>query len=184
MAKVSKKVVLKDVRLSFPSLFETEQFKGQDTGKYAASFLIEKSSKQGKEIASLIKSVAEESFGTPVPKKVEYCIKDGDSDEIEYDGYEGMWAVKANTKKRPILVDRHKSPISEDDDVLYAGCYVNASLEVYSLDNQWGKRVSCQLNGIQFLRDGDAFGGRNDSLDDFDAIDGDIDSSDDEDSPF
>jgi len=179
MAKVSKKVVLKDARLSFPSLFETEEYKGVDTGKYAASFLIDKSATQGKELAALVKEVAEQAFGSPVPKKVEYCIKDGD--DTEYDGYEGMWAIKANTKKRPILVDRNKSPVTEDDDVLYAGCYVNASLEVYSLDNQYGKRVGCQLNGIQFVRDGDSFGARNDSLDDFDAIDG---GSDDEDSPF
>lgn len=180
MAKVSKKVVLKDVRLSFPSLFQTEEYKGQDTGKYAASFLISKSSKEGKELAALVKGVAEEAFGTPVPKKVEYCIKDGD--ETEYDGYEGMWAIKANTKKRPIVVDRHKNAVTEDDDVLYAGCYVNASLEVYSLENGYGKRVGCQLNGIQYLRDGEAFGARNDSLDDFDAIDG--ESADEEDSPF
>jgi len=30
------KLILKDVRLSFPSLFETELYNGNDTGKYAA----------------------------------------------------------------------------------------------------------------------------------------------------
>ena len=37
------KVMLKNVRLSFPSLFKTEQYAGEDTEKYAATFLIPKS---------------------------------------------------------------------------------------------------------------------------------------------
>lgn len=36
------KVLLKNVRLSFPSLFKTEQYAGEDTGKFAATFLIPK----------------------------------------------------------------------------------------------------------------------------------------------
>lgn len=172
------KIVLKNARLSFPSLFETEQYNGQDTGKYAATFLIPKDSKQAKALKKAVKDAVTEKFGKDAPKKMKSALKDGD--EVEYDGYEGMLAIKANTKKRPVLLNKDKSPIAEEDGVLYAGCYVNVSLEVYGLDNQYGKRVSCQLNGIQFAKDGEPFGNSNDTMGDFDELDDD----DDEDNPF
>ena len=37
------KVMLKNVRLSFPSLFKTEEYNGVDTEEFAATFLIPKS---------------------------------------------------------------------------------------------------------------------------------------------
>lgn len=169
------KIVLKNVRLSFPSLFETEQYNGQDTGKYAATFLVPKGSKGVKAIKKAVKDAVREKFGDDAPKRMKSCVKDGD--DVEYDGYAGMMAIKGNTKKRPVLVDREKNPIA-DDGTLYAGCYVNVSLEIYGLDNQYGKRVSCQLNGIQFLKDGDAFGATNDSMDDFEDMGEDDDDDD------
>ena len=170
------KLVLKGVRLSFPSLFETESYNGTDTGKYAATFLAKKGSKEAKAIKKAVKEACAEKFKGKVPGKS--CVKDGD--EVEYDGYADMIAIKANTKKRPVLINRDKSPITEEDDTLYAGCYVNVSLDVYGLDNSYGKRVSCQLNGIQFAKAGEPFGATNDSMDDFD----DIDDNDDDESPF
>ena len=173
------KIILKNARLSFPSLFATEQYNGQDTGKFAATFLVPKDSKEAKAIKKAIKSAIELKFGKDAPKKLKSCVKDGD--EVDYDGYDGMMAIKANTKKRPVLLNKDKSPITEEDDILYAGCYVNVSLEVYGLDNQYGKRVSCQLNGIQFAKDGESFGQSNDTMGDFDAVD---DDDDDGENPF
>lgn len=176
------KIVLKEVRLSFPSLWATETYNGTDTGKYACTLLIPKDSKQGKDLAKAVSSAAEEKFGKPLPKSIKYALKDGDS--VEYDGYAGMWAIKANTKKRPVVIDQRKTPVTEDDNVIYAGCFVNASIEVYAMDNQYGKRVGCQLNGIQFVKDGDSFGGGGNAMDDFDAIESeDSDDADDE-NPF
>lgn len=171
------KLVLKNVRLSFPSLFQTEEYNGTDTGKYAATFLVPKDDKQAKTLKKAIKSAVEEKFGKDAPKNLKSCLKDGD--EVEYDGYAGMWAIKANTKRRPVLLNRDKTAIAEEDDILYPGCYVNASVEVYGLDNQYGKRVSCQLNGIQFCKDGEMFGNANTSMDDFDELDDDDDPFDD-----
>jgi len=175
------KIILKNVRLSFPSLWETETYNGTDTGKYAASFLVEKDSAQGKALAKAVKDVAEEKFGKPVPKGVKYALKDGD--EVEYDGYAGNWAIKANTKKRPVTIDLKKTPVTENDNVLYAGCYVNASIEVYAMDNQYGKRVGCQLNGVQFAKDGESFGAGGSAMDDFEAVETEEDATE-EDSPF
>jgi hypothetical protein len=162
------KLVLKNVRLSFPSLYKTEEYGGQDTGKFGATFLIDKKDPQAKEIKAIIKKVAEEEFGSPLPKGITNCLKDGD--EKEYEGYAGNFSIKGTTKRRPILVDEHKTPIAEEDGRLYPGCFVNASLSVWAMNNSFGKKVLAALNGIQFAGPGDAFGAVNDALDDFDDI--------------
>lgn len=77
-----------------------------------------------------------------------------------YDGYAGNWALtttRAQEKGRPLVMDANKQPLVVGDGKPYAGCYVNASVELWPQDNGHGKAVRCQLNGVQFLRDGDAF---------------------------
>ena len=48
--------------------------------------------------------------------------------------------------------------MTADDGIVYSGCYVNASIDIYAFDNV-GKGNSAGLRGVQFLRKGDAFGG-------------------------
>ena len=67
-------------------------------------------------------------------------------------------SIKASTKSRPLLVDKDRTPVVEDDGVLYAGCYVNAVVSVYAYDVSGNKGITAALVGIQFSRDGDAFG--------------------------
>ena len=185
------KIVLKNARLSFPSLFQTETYNGTDTEKYAATLLIDKNDPQVATIKDAMKAVATEKFGNNMPKSLKSCLQDGD--EKEYDGYAGCIAIKATTKRRPVVIDGQKTPIIEEDDKIYAGCYVNASIDLWCMDNQYGKRVLASLNGVQFAADGDAFGNSSTSaLSDFDIMENtsvasavsDPFAGDDEDLPF
>ncbi len=101
------------------------------------------------------------------------CLKDGD--EIDYDGYAGCMSVKASTAKRPIVIGKDKSPLSEDDNVIYSGCYVNAIISLWAQNNGFGKRINASLEGVQFAKDGSPFGdgGSKASVDDFDLVDDD-----------
>ena len=36
---------------------------------------------------------------------------------------------------------------------------MNAILDIWAQDNQYGKKVNAQLQGVQFFKDGDAFAG-------------------------
>jgi len=165
------KVLLKNVRLSFPSLFKTEIYAGEDTEKYAATFLIPKSdTKTVTAIEQACKQALVEKYGEgKVPKGFKMPLVDGD--DKEYQGYADHVCIKANTKKRPTLVNRDKTPIVEEDGILYGGCYVNASIDVWVMDNSYGKKVLASLNAIQFVKDGEAFGNKSDALDDFDDLD-------------
>jgi len=162
------KIILNSVRLSFPSLWETEKYNGQDTGKFGATFLIKKDDPQAKILKDAVIQAAEAKFGKPIPKTVKYCLNDGD--EKEYDGYEGHWAIKATTKRRPVVIDQSKTTIAEADNKIYAGCYVNASIDIWCMDNNYGKRVLASLNGIQFAKDGESFGVSGNAMDDFSEI--------------
>ena len=86
------------------------------------------------------------------------CLRNGD-DKANYDGFEGNLYISASSKARPLVIDADKSQLTESDGRPYSGCYVNATVSVWAQDNKFGKRVNAQLRGVQFFKDGDAFGG-------------------------
>ena len=169
------KVMLKNVRLSFPSLFKTEEYNGVDTEKFAATFLIPKSdTKTVASVEQAYQAVLVEKYGQgKIPKGFKTPLVDGD--DKEYQGYQDHYSIKASTKKRPTLVNRDKTPIVEEDGILYGGCYVNASIDLWVMDNSYGKKVLASLNAIQFVKDGEAFGTKSEGADCFESLDDDDD---------
>lgn len=160
-----KRLHLKNVRISFPNLFKKEVFEGKE-GKYAATFLIPKSNKELKRQidAHIQKTLAEANVKVPSDK---ICVKDGD--ECEYDGYGDHWSIKASNKKKPNVFNRDGEQLTEDDDVIYAGCYVYAIIDFWVQNNKFGKRVNSNLYGVRFIRDGEPLGaGPIDVSDEFD----------------
>lgn len=163
------KIKLTNVRLSFPNIFKRASFEGKE-GKFEATFLLNKET-QADQIeklqAAIDAAVKEAKVKIPAGKS---CLKEGS--DFEYDGYDGHMAFKASTNKRPTLIDRDKSPLVEDDGKPYAGCFVNAIVDIWIQDNAYGRRVNANLFGIQFYADGEAFGaGDIDVTDEFDEVD-------------
>lgn len=170
------KITIKNARLSFPDLFEPRPFKPGDAPKYKATLLVPKGSPQDKEIWKAIEAVAKEKWPKTADKVLasirgnanKFCYQDGDTKS--YDGYADMMAFSAGNKARPTVLDRDKSPLSKDDGKPYAGCFVNAVVEIFAYDNS-GNGISASLGGVQFVKDGDAFsGGRPASSDDFEDL--------------
>lgn len=158
-------------RLSFPSLFKKAVFQGKE-GKYEATVMFPKTDTEGYELVMQAIEKAKTANKVKVPDS-KLFIKDGD--DVEYDGCEGMWMIKASNNKRPTVINKDRSPLTEEDEVLYAGCYVNAIIEPWTQNNDYGKRVNANLLGVQFAKDGEALGdgGTKVSEDDFDAIEDD-----------
>lgn len=158
------KVLLKGVRLSFPDLFVAKPFKPDDEPKFKGTFLIEKEDVQCKAVEAAIKEVATEKWGAKadaVLKSIrgnpnKFCYQDGDTKD--YDGYAGMMALSSGSKARPLVIDRDKTQLVEADGRPYAGCYVNASVEIFAYTNS-GNGIAAALKGVQFVKNGDAFGG-------------------------
>lgn len=163
------KFKMQGVRLSFPSLFNTAKFGGEDTGKYEATFILDKKIHKSviADIHKAIELLSKEELKTKVPAD-KLCLKDGD--ETGRDEYAGKYTLKASTKKRPLVIGRDQSPITESDNAIYSGCYVNAIVTLWPQNNQYGKRINAQLDGVQFNRDGDPFGDGAVTVNEFDAF--------------
>ena len=164
------KIKLKNVRLSFPSLFQTEQFGEQDTGKYAATFILDKddNATEIKQIQDEINRLMKEELKSKLPDD-KVALKDGD--EMARPEYEGKMTIKASTKKRPLVIDRDKTPLADGDDKPYAGCYVNGIISLWAQNNKYGKRVNASLEGVQFSEHGEPFTTGGVSVDEFDDFD-------------
>ena len=52
------------------------------------------------------------------------CYGYADEDELVYDGYEGMFYLRAALDTRPVIVDADLTPLDSSDGKPYAGCYV------------------------------------------------------------
>jgi co-chaperonin GroES (HSP10) len=164
------KIKLQNVRLSFPSLYRKAVFGGEE-GKFEATFLLDKVTHADKiaEIEAAITAVSKEKHKGKTPPADKLCMKDGDN--IDYDGYAGCMSIKASSSKRPMVIGTDRAPLTEDDGKPYAGCYVNAIVELWGQDNQYGKRVNANILAVQFAKDGAPFGdGVTASVDDFDDV--------------
>ena len=171
------KLKLSNVRLAFPALFEAKTVNGEGEPAFSAVFLLDPADPQIKAINAAIDIVAKDKFGAKADTILKAmraadktCLHDGDS-KADYAGFPGNMFISARSKSRPLVISADKSPLTAADGKPYAGCYVNASIELWAQDNSFGKRVNAQLRGVQFLKDGDAFaGGGAASEDEFDDV--------------
>lgn len=83
-----------------------------------------------------------------------------------YAGFEDMWSLNASNTARPLILDNQIDPntnklarLGPMDGKPYNGCYVNAVIDVWCQDNDFGQRINAALKSVQFVKDGDAFGG-------------------------
>jgi len=158
------RVKLENVRLSYPSLFKATAMKQADDtmskAKFSATFLMDKKAHAG--LIAKIEKMIERAMLDKFQKKVtlkNVCLHDGnDKEDKEGYGDEVMYLV-AKSDTRPAVVDQKIVPVTEEDGKIYAGCYVNATVEIFAYSHQLGgKGVSAQLRAVQFVRDGESFG--------------------------
>jgi hypothetical protein len=157
--RMKTKITLNNVRLSFPSLWEKNVFQGQE-GKYVATFLFPKNGKTWEKLYKNLRAIEDylisENKLNRIPKgDSNRAVKDGD--EKDYQGYEGCWTIRASNEFRPGLYDRQALQVDKEDSPFYAGCYVNAEVELWAQNNKFGQRVNASLLNVQFVRDGEPF---------------------------
>lgn len=175
------RMMLKNVRLAFPSLYEATVVGDDPKAKprYSAMLIIPTDHPQFVEIQTKMKAVAKDKWKDKaadiykgLEKSDKLALHDGDT-KSQYDGVAGNFFISAASQEsaRPTVIDQNKSPLTAKDGKPYAGCYVNASIDLWAQDNGFGKRINAQLRGVQFLRDGDAFAaGRPADSDEFEEV--------------
>ena len=174
-------IKLEGVRLSFPQLFKPRAMinaRGEPEGepKFSATFIMD-CEKHASLIAKIEKTIERLALDY-WKKKMGYksCLHDG-NDKADMDGYgDGLMFITSSRKTRPVVVDRQVNPVTEEDGIIYAGCYVNATVRLWVQDNKWGKRVNAELRAVQFVKDGESFGaGQVNAEDEFKSLDEELD---------
>lgn len=173
MSQDSNTVTLRNVRLSFPALFEPK--KGpEETSKpaYAATFILDKKTNAAdiKAINAAIDNLVKTEFKGVKPPKM--CLRDG-SEKSHLDGYgPDVMFVSARNEKRQLVLDTDaKSPMEPTDSRMHAGCYVNVVIRLWAQNNKFGKRINASLGPVQYFRKGEEFGdSRIDPADHFTAV--------------
>lgn len=188
------------VRLAYVHVFTKRPGMQRDDGttgeaKFEVTAIIEPDGENAKRMKAAINEVAKEKWGekqvkgedgdmVPAYKAV---LADLDEDRTGLrrgnkkrdkggeiiDGFADKLYVTARNTKRPTVINRDRTPLTEEDGVIYSGCYGTVHVDVWALKKQGVKPcIVNDLTGVQFTRDGDAFGGGSQpaKADDFDDL--------------
>lgn len=171
------KHTFQNARIAFPNIFEP---KASENGnlQFSGAFLFSHDHPGIAGLDAVIDQVGKAKWGEKwanVKKELKAGNKllthDGDT-KASLAGYEGNLFFNAYNTVRPTVVDRDRSPLTAQDGKPYSGSYVHVIIDVWAQDNKYGKRINAQLQGIQFVKDGEAFSGGGTSADasDFEEI--------------
>lgn len=172
-------IMLSNVRAAFLQVFNPSQVNGEGKPAFSGTFLLAPGHPAILQVQNAITKVATAKWNDKAAEILgiliasdKVCLHNGDS-KANYDGFAGNMFVSARSPSRPLIIAQDRSILVEADGKPYSGCFVNAQIALWAQDNGFGKRVNAQLRGVQFLSDGDAFGGGAVAqADEFDVIEG------------
>lgn len=167
------RLTLRRVRLAFPNIF-TMGSVGDGEPAYGARFIIPPDHPQVKELDDAVAAAAKDKWGEKADTVLKMLIKDNRVAFLKedycnkktgepFDGFAGNFSLGArnggDTPLKPSTLGADNQPITSEDGLIYGGAFVDASVEIYGQDNQYGRRINCNLRGVRFVGHGDAFGG-------------------------
>lgn len=166
---------LSNVRASY--LYCFEPFKGKPTPQnpkpkdvYTCHFLLPPDHPDLRKVAETIEAVgAAHRWRGDIPWTVikeslkaqdKLCLHKGDVSKAGKPEYAGLYYVSGNNYNRFTVVDGARNPMSSTDPMApRSGDYINAIIDIYPQDNDFGRRINATITGIQMVRRSDAFGG-------------------------
>lgn len=178
------------VRVSYPQVFTPKTFRAGQTARFSIVIMVAKSDSDQVNWMKQLYKDAQEALLEKWPNEVERpripltghdssLFKDGDS-AINKQGiplveknpeYAGHYILRASTTQKPFVVDRRRTPITDQNEV-YGGCFCLVNVNIYTFEQPENKGVTLGLNGLQKWEDGDAFGGGRPAIDEmFDVYD-------------
>lgn len=172
--KYGPRVITGECRLSFPYLKAPDTEGQYADNKYKGDFIFGPNGDPNlKPLVDACKTLAKEFFGTT--EGIKFPWKTGEKNEAKgYGGYTAEdYFFTAKTNQKPRLKDVNRNDIEAD--VFYGGCVVRANVTpacyeqtkemiivedgVERTKNVVVKGVTLYLNAVQFIRDGESFGG-------------------------
>lgn len=162
--------------LSFPHLFRPAAMEEGQEPKYSASLLFSPEAQATPEFAALkaaATAAVTEKWPNAVPANLRSPFRKCEEKDV-YAKYAGWIFINVSTKDRPGVVKPAQNgvvPITDENDI-YAGAFVIASVGPYAYDQKGNKGVSFGLNNVMKVADGERIGGRPSAAQDFGAMAG------------
>ena len=101
------RIMLRNVRLAFPNLFEATTVNGEGDPRFGATFILPPDHPQLADLRKIIDKVAAEKWKDKAGAQVKamektgkLCLRDGD-EKPNYDGFSGNFFVAASAKDPP-----------------------------------------------------------------------------------
>lgn len=165
-------------RLDYPEYFNPEKPQGRKT--FQISVLWPKQGTDFSKIEEAIKAAGHAFFGAKLPPKFKNPLYDGDVEKPDVAGYPGHKYLTAKTESRPGLYLPDLKPFTatpeEIAEKFYAGCWVRAKVQPFGFEEGNNQGVAFALGSIQWIKNGEAFGGGDKTANGFEAVDGDDDA--------
>lgn len=177
------KILTPEFRVSHPHVFKPSKMKGDGKEMYSIEMLFDKKTTKLSVIQAPVLVAIKEKWGNDNkkwPKPLRMPYRDGDKphgkkQEVKPE-HEGMWVVRASSKaeySKPHVVGCDPNVALENEAELYPGCYARADLKAFAYTFADKDGVKFILNGVQFLRNGKAIGGRKPANQMFGVVEGD-----------
>ena len=155
-------ITIKNATLNFPSLFRLPVIKGKPADKYSTKVILDPKANAAelKAIrAEILRLRTEDLKGAKLPSD-KICLRDGNDYDDEV--YTDKFILSASSKRRPHVVhsvNGQLEPLSEDDNLIYSGCICNVNVNLWAQNNDYGKRINCELVAVQWKAEGTPIGG-------------------------
>ena len=164
---------IKNARLGFPHLIVPQQSE-DGPAKYNGNFILSPDAPEWAELAEMVNAIALEKWtvnasgimGMIANDKKLRCYGFG-QDKVDsktglvYEGFEGMIYISGSSEVRPDLrgADAQPCPPTAPLNTMFVGGnYVDAVVSFWPQDNRFGRAIRAQLDGVQYLREGEKFG--------------------------
>ena len=186
-SEISAVLVTPIMRASYPSVHKPDTGGEYSKGDYRMDLCIAKADKDKlKPLKQLCLATARKHWKDIKFNELKTPIKDGDERTGNNAAYEDSIYFNVHSNRKPGIVGPDRAPLDEDQEV-YAGCFVRASMVVGTYEStekvkvkekgktktvtEKVKGVTFYLNNVQFVKDGERLGGGSgDPTDDFEDV--------------
>lgn len=172
-----KRVITPEAVLSYPHVFEPQQFE-DGPPKYSTALVFP----EGTDLSEMKKAALEvgrsrwKDFADGVRRgRYHWPFRDDPADVAEKGYPEGSTFLNASSKKRPGVVSIIPDPatgkpmVVDDPERVYPGVFARASVTFFTFEVKGNRGVGVGLNNLQIIRDGPRLDGRVDPTDEFEA---------------